>query len=194
MRHGPPGPTGLYDPRFEHDACGVAFVVDAKGRASRRIVELAVGALCNLEHRGATGAEADTGDGAGILLQVPDRFLREASGLPLPPTGNYATGICFLPTDDVDREKTVAAIERLVAEEGLTALGWRDVPVDPAVVGESARRAMPVFRQLFVSDPAGSSGLELDRRVYPLRKRLEHEMPAPTIRPPPISPPCRPAP
>ena len=180
MRHGPPGPTGLYDPRFEHDGCGVAFVVDAKGRVSRRIVELAVGALCNLEHRGATGAEADTGDGAGILLQVPDRFLREVSGIPLPATGHYATGICFLPADDVDREKTVAAIERLVAEEGLAALGWRDVPVDPAVVGESARRAMPVFRQLFVSDPAGSSGLELDRRVYPLRKRLEHEIAAGT--------------
>ena len=87
MRHGPPGPTGLYDPRFEHDACGVAFVVDAKGRASRRIVELAVGALCNLEHRGATGAEADTGDGAGILLQVPDRFLREVVRPPAAPDG-----------------------------------------------------------------------------------------------------------
>ena len=83
MQHGSPGPVGLYDPRFEHDACGVSFVVDVSGRPSRRIVELGIGALCNLDHRGATGAEADTGDGAGILLQVPDRFLRAVVGFPL---------------------------------------------------------------------------------------------------------------
>ena len=155
MRTEHTGPTGLYDPRFEHDACGVSFVVDIKGRASRRIVDLAMGALCNLEHRGATGAEADTGDGAGILVQVPDRFLRDAVAFPLPDAGRYAVGNCFLPTDEVDREKVVAAIERLVAEEGLVTLGWRDIPVDPTVLGESARQVMPVFRQLFVADPGG---------------------------------------
>ncbi len=176
MRRSQPGPVGLYDPRFEHDACGVSFVVDIKGRRSRRIVDLAIGALCNLEHRGATGAEPDTGDGAGILLQVPDQFLREVAGLPLPPAGQYAVGLCFLPTDDVAREKTVAAIEALVAEEGLHTVGWRDVPVEPGVLGESARRVLPVLRQLFVADPAGASGVALDRRVYPLRKRIEHEV------------------
>ncbi|HEX6787237.1 MAG TPA: glutamate synthase large subunit, partial [Acidimicrobiales bacterium] len=176
MRRSQPGPVGLYDPRFEHDACGVSFVVDIKGRPSRRIVDLAIGALCNLEHRGATGAEPDTGDGAGILLQVPDRFLREVAGFPLPPAGQYAVGLCFLPTDDVAREKTVAAIEALVAEEGLHTVGWRDVPVEPAVLGESARRVLPVLRQLFVADPSGTSGLALDRRIYPLRKRIEHEV------------------
>ena len=175
MRSRQPGPSGLYDPRFEHDACGVSFVVDIKGRATRRIVELAIGALCNLEHRGATGAESDTGDGAGILLQVPDRFLREVAGFGLPPVGHYAVGTCFLPEDDVEREKTVAAIEALVAEEGLTTLGWRDVPVEPDVLGATARQVMPVLRQLFVGDPAGSGGIDLDRRIYPLRKRIEHE-------------------
>jgi glutamate synthase (NADPH/NADH) large chain len=129
MRTEQPGPSGLYDPRFEHDACGVSFVADIRGRVSRRIVELAVGALCNLEHRGATGAEADTGDGAGILVQIPDRFLRDVVGFPLPAAGHYAVGACFLPTDEVDREKVVASVERLVAEEGLTTLGWRDVPL-----------------------------------------------------------------
>jgi glutamate synthase (NADPH) large chain len=176
MRRSQPGPVGLYDPRFEHDACGVSFVVDIKGRASRRIVDLAIGALCNLEHRGATGAEPDTGDGAGILLQVPDRFLREVVGFPLPPAGHYAVGLCFLPTDEVAREKTVAAIERLVAEEGLQTVGWRDVPVEPDVLGESARQVLPVMRQLFLADPAGMSGLALDQRIYPLRKRIEHEV------------------
>ena len=176
MRRSQPGPVGLYDPRFEHDACGVSFVVDIKGRASRRIVDLAIGALCNLEHRGATGAESDTGDGAGILLQVPDRFLRDVVGFPLPPVGQYAVGLCFLPTDEVAREKTVAAIEGLVAEEGLQTVGWRDVPVEPDVLGESARHVLPVLRQLFLADPAGTSGVALDRRIYPLRKRIEHEV------------------
>jgi glutamate synthase (NADPH/NADH) large chain len=178
MRRSQQGPVGLYDPRFEHDACGVSFVVDIEGRASRRIVDLAMGALCNLDHRGATGAEPDTGDGAGILLQVPDRFLRAVAGFDLPPAGHYAVGLCFLPTDEVAREKTIAAIEGLVGEEGLVTVGWRDVPIDPSVLGASARRVLPVLRQLFVADPAGAAGLDLDRRIYPLRKRIEHEVDA----------------
>ncbi len=106
-----------------------------KGRAARRIIDLAMGALCNLEHRGATGAEADTGDGAGILVQIPDRFLRAVVPFELPPVGAYGVGLAFLPVDDVDREKVGAAIELLVEDEGLTVLGWRDVPVDPGVAG-----------------------------------------------------------
>src|SRR5436309_3632791 len=94
-----PDPVGLYDPRFEHDACGVSFVVDIKGRVSRDIVTTALGALCNLEHRGATGAEADTGDGAGILVQVPDRFLRAVVAFDLPPAGAYGVGLAFIPSD-----------------------------------------------------------------------------------------------
>jgi glutamate synthase (NADPH/NADH) large chain len=176
MQHGHPGPHGLYDPRFEHDACGVSFVVDVKGRASRRIVELGIGALCNLEHRGATGAEPDTGDGAGILVQVPDRFLREVVDVALPPAGAYAVGLAFLPVDETDREKAMGIVERITAEEGLTVLAWRDVPVDPSVLGASARAIMPTFRHLIIDDPGGSTGIDLDRRAFVVRKRVEHEL------------------
>jgi glutamate synthase (NADPH) large chain len=176
MRTDLPGPTGLYDPRFEHDACGVSFVVDLQGRASRRIVDLAMGAVCNLQHRGATGAEPDTGDGAGMLLQVPHRFLRSVVDFSLPPAGAYATGLAFMPVDEVHREKATAAIETLVDEEGLTVLGWREVPVDPTVLGASAERVMPAFRQLFLADPGGATGIGLDRKLYPLRKRIEHDV------------------
>ena len=159
MRRSQPGPAGLYDPRFEHDACGVSFVVDIKGRASRRIVDLAIGALCNLEHRGATGAEPDTGDGAGILLQVPDRFLREVVGFPLPPAGHYARRAVLpaRPTTWRGRRPWPPS-RRSWPRRACTTLGWRDVPVEPDVLGESARQVMPVFRQLFVADPAGDRG------------------------------------
>ena len=122
---GYPAPSGLYDPRFEHDACGVSFVANIKGVASHDIVALGVGALCNMEHRGATGAEADSGDGAGILIQVPDRFLRDVVAFDLPAAGAYAVALGFLPADPTDAEKAQSAIESIVAEEGLTVLGWR---------------------------------------------------------------------
>ena len=125
---GPPASTGLYDPRFEHDACGVSFVANIKGVASHDIVAKGIGALCNMEHRGATGAEADSGDGAGVLIQVPDRFLREVAGFPLPAKGEYAVGMAFLPADPADAVAAQRAIERIVAEEGLSLLGWRFVP------------------------------------------------------------------
>ncbi len=174
-----PGAQGLYDPAFEHDACGVAFVVDLKGRPSHAIVEQGVRAVCNLEHRGASGAEKNTGDGAGLLLQVPDRFLRAVAGVELPPAGAYATGIAFLPRDPDEAGKAASAIERLAADEGLRVLGWRDVPVDDSMIGTSAAEAMPRFRQIFVSGPAGGtawSGLELERRVFVLRKLVEHDL------------------
>src|SRR5262245_21967340 len=176
MRSSQPGPYGLYDPRFEHDACGVSFVVDIKGRASRRIVELAMGALCNLEHRGATGAEPDTGDGAGVLLQVPDAFLRLVLPFELPPAGHYAIGLGFLPADPELAGKAMAACEHIVDDEGLTVLGWRSVPVEPAVLGATSRRVMPTFTQMVVADPNGASGITLDRATYVVRKRIEHEL------------------
>src|SRR5215207_6334460 len=171
-----PGPRGLYDPRFEHDACGVSFVVDVKGRQSHRIVELGLNALCNLDHRGASGAETTTGDGAGISVQVPDAFLRAVSAFPLPAAGAYGVGLGFLPTDDEARAKVTAAIDVIVADEGLSVLGWRDVPVVPTDVGPSALAVMPAFWQLFVGDPAGAAGIELDRKLYCVRKRIEHEV------------------
>ncbi|WP_024793355.1 glutamate synthase large subunit [Tomitella biformata] len=170
-----PGPTGLYDPANEHDACGVAFVVDMHGRASRDIVDKAITALVNLEHRGAAGAEATSGDGAGILLQVPDKFLRAVAGFELPPAGEYATGIAFLPRTDEDSDLLVTRIEGIVRAEGLTVLGWREVPVDASSLGAMARGAMPSFQQLFIAG-AGLSGIALDRRAYVVRKRVEHEL------------------
>ncbi|MCB1000585.1 MAG: glutamate synthase subunit alpha, partial [Acidimicrobiales bacterium] len=168
---------GLYDPRFEHDACGVSFVADIQGRRSRSIVELGMSALCNMEHRGATGAEADSGDGAGILIQVPDTFLRAVVGFDLPPVEHYAVGIAFLPADAEDATKAQASIEQIVVDEGLTVLGWRDVPINPDCLGTTSRSVMPGFRQLFVSDPAGAAGIDLDRKVFVARKRVEHELP-----------------
>ncbi|MBI4936036.1 MAG: glutamate synthase large subunit [Actinobacteria bacterium] len=174
---GLPARSGLYDPRFEHDACGVSFVANITGVASRSIVSMGIGALCNMEHRGATGAEADSGDGAGILIQVPDAFLRAVVSFELPPAGAYAVGLGFLPADANDAEKAQSAIDGIVADEGLTVLGWRDVPISPECLGKTARQVMPSFRQLFVSDPAGATGIELDRKIFVARKRAEHELP-----------------
>lgn len=142
-----PAPRGLYDPRFEHDACGVSFVANIKGVRSRDIVTMGLGALCNLEHRGATGAEVETGDGAGILMQIPDRFLRAVLPFALPAEGAYAIGMAFLPADPTNAEKAEAAIEAIAADEGLAVLGWRDIPTNPDVLGATARAVMPSFKQ-----------------------------------------------
>ena len=178
----PPGRAGLYDPRFEHDSCGVSFVANIKGAASHELVLTGLRALTNLAHRGATGAEADTGDGAGILTQIPDRFLRGVfadQGIELPPPGRYAVGTAFLPTDADAVDKAKAAIEDIVAEQGLAVVGWRDVPIVPACLGATARAAMPSFQQLVVTDAdpgRAAAGIELDRLVYVARKRVEHEL------------------
>src|ERR671921_1570130 len=129
--HAFPPPQGLYDPAQEHDACGVAFVATLTGEASHDIVVKAVTALRNLDHRGAVGAESNTGDGAGILLQVPDRFFREVTGFELPSRHGYAVGTGFLPADAEEAAATRARVEAIAAEEGLAVLGWRDLPVKP---------------------------------------------------------------
>ncbi|PPK96074.1 glutamate synthase (NADPH/NADH) large chain [Kineococcus xinjiangensis] len=180
-----PGAQGLYDPRAERDACGVAFVATMRGEAGHDIVEHALTALRNLDHRGAVGAETDTGDGAGILTQVPDAFLREVlreeTGVELPRAGRYAVGTAFLPAEETAREAAVAGIEAIAAEEGCTVLAWRDVPVTPDLVGASARSCMPCFRQVFLTGPADAAGVEetgvvLDRRAYAVRKRAERDL------------------
>jgi glutamate synthase (NADPH/NADH) large chain len=171
-----PVPQGLYDPAFEHDACGVSFVVDMHGRRSHRIVQYGLDCLCNLQHRGASGSEVNTGDGAGILLQVPDRFVRTL-GVDLPPAGSYATGIGFLPADGDDARAAMKAIGKLAVSEDLEVLGWRDVPIDPSMLGRAARDAMPSFHQVFIgAGTTGASGIDLERRVFILRKRIEHEL------------------
>jgi glutamate synthase (NADPH) large chain len=172
-----PVPQGLYSPAFEHDSCGVAFVVDMHGRPSHTIIQQGLTALCNLNHRGASGCEVNTGDGAGILIQVPDAYYRAVVGFDLPPAGQYATGLCFVPAG-ADPDPVEKAVAKIAASEGLTVLGWRDVAVDPdkADVGATARSVMPRFRQLFLTGGTGVEGIDLDRRIYPARKRFEHEL------------------
>ncbi|MGC5532213.1 glutamate synthase large subunit [Streptomyces sp. SR-10] len=169
---GRPAQQGMYDPRNEHDACGVGFVATLTGVASHELVEQALTVLRNLEHRGATGSEPDSGDGAGILCQVPDAFLRAETPFELPEAGSYAVGIAFLPADD--STEAVRTIEEIAAQEGLKVLGWRDVPVTPALLGNGARATMPEFRQVFVAD-GESTGIVLDRKAFVLRKRAERE-------------------
>ncbi|MGZ6945448.1 MAG: glutamate synthase large subunit [Acidimicrobiia bacterium] len=170
-----PRAQGLYDPAYEHDSCGVAFVVDLHGRKSHEMVGRGITALCNLQHRGASGCEVNTGDGAGILLQIPDRFLRAVVDFELPEVGAYATGIAFLPKDPSDADKTAAAIDAIVADEGLHVLGWRNVPTDDSMLGATARSVEPSFRQVFIAGD-GLSGLALERRAFIVRKRVEHEV------------------
>ncbi|MGW2190225.1 glutamate synthase central domain-containing protein, partial [Streptomyces sp. NPDC001719] len=164
----------MYDPRNEHDACGVGFVATLTGEASHALVQQALTVLRNLEHRGATGSEPDSGDGAGILLQIPDAFLRESVTFGLPDAGAYAVGIAFLPAETAAADAAVSRVETIAAEEGLTVLGWREVPVAPELLGNGARATMPGFRQLFVTD-GSSTGLALDRKAFVLRKRAERE-------------------
>ncbi|MDG4668385.1 glutamate synthase large subunit [Mycobacterium sp. 236(2023)] len=168
-----PSRQGLYNPAFEHDSCGVAMVADIHGRRSRDIVDKAITALLNLEHRGAQGAEPNTGDGAGILLQVPDEYFRAVVDFELPEPGSYATGIAFLPQSSKDAAAACEQVEKIAEAEGLTVLGWRDVPTDDSSLGALARDAMPTFRQVFI---AGAEGMELERRAYVVRKRAEHEL------------------
>lgn len=167
---------GLYRADMEHDACGVAFVADLHGRPSHAMVQMGLASLNHLEHRGAKGAEQETGDGAGVLVQVPDRFLRAVVGRDLPAAGSYATGIAFLPSEAGRAEAARGQFELLAAEEGLEGLAWRDVPVEPSLLGQGARAVMPHFRQVVIAGRAGQSGLVLERMAFMLRKRVEHEV------------------
>jgi glutamate synthase (NADPH) large chain len=164
--------AGLYDPGFEHDACGVGFVADLSGGPGHDVVARALRVLCHLEHRGAKGGDPGTGDGAGILTQLPDEFFRAVCGFPLPGPGSYAAGLAFI---SAERTVVTRAIERLAAAEGLNVLGWRDVPYDPSACGAGARAVMPGLVQLFVAGADGECGLQLERMAFCLRKRAEHE-------------------
>jgi len=164
--------AGLYDPSFEHDACGVGFVADLSGRGGHEVVARALKVLCHLEHRGAKGGDPGTGDGAGILTQLPDEFFRAVCGFGLPERGSYAVGLAFI---SAERAVVSATIERLAAAEGLTVLGWREVPYDVGACGDGARAVLPELAQLFVAGANGESGLQLERMAFCLRKRAEHE-------------------
>ena len=166
---------GLYDPRNEHDACGVSFIVDIQGRRSHDLVAQAFTALCNLDHRGAQGSEPNTGDGAGILIQIPDAFLRQVVDFALPEMGQYGVGLCFLPAEASPGEAARLQVEAILANEGVEVLGWRQVPTNTEGLGSMALAVMPMIRQVFVQ-VAGLSGIELDRRLYTARKRIEHDV------------------
>jgi len=177
-----PEASGLYDPRNERDACGLAMVATLRGTAGHDIIDAALGALRNLEHRGAIGSDAGTGDGAGIVTQIPDEFLRAVTDFELPPVGRYVVGMAFLPHGDTERAEVKLGIEALARQESLTVIGWREVPVRADEVGKLARAAMPAFEQLFLSSERTSesgepvSGIQLDRQSFRLRKRAEREL------------------
>ena len=177
---GYPQRQGLYDPKNERDACGFGFVVDVKGRASHEIVAQALTVLVNLEHRGAAGAEKNTGDGAGLLLQTPHAFLESEAarrGLKLPRPGHYAAGMVFLPPHEAGQEACVRIFEQVIKDEGQHVIGWREVPTDNASLGPSARASQPVIRQVLVGrgdncpDP-----MTFERKLYVIRRLVEKKV------------------
>ncbi len=179
--NGLPAKQGLYDPRFEHDACGVGFVVNIKGHKSHTIIRQALTVLLNLDHRGACGAEENTGDGAGILFQIPDRFFRQVCpplGIELPEAGAYGVGMLFLPQEEDARRRCEQIVEEIVSQEGQRLLGWRTVPTQGEGLGKAARLREPFVRQLFIgrNDAAllKTDGLAFERKLYVIRKRAEH--------------------
>jgi glutamate synthase (ferredoxin) len=171
---------GLYDPAHEHDSCGVGFVVDVKGRKSHAIVRKALQVLMNLLHRGACGCEPNTGDGAGILVQMPDRFLRRECarlGFTLPPAGEYGAGLVFLPREPMQADKVRALLHSIVDEEGQELLGWRDVPTDDRLLGASARSVEPTIKQVFIGrGPTVRDRAQLERKLYVIRRLFEKAM------------------
>ena len=176
-----PAPQGMYNPVNEHDACGVGFVAHIKGRKSHEIVQYGLRILLNLDHRGATGADTLFGDGAGMLLQIPDALLREemaAQGVTLPPAGEYGVGMIFLPREPASRAACEKELERTVRDEGLVVLGWRDVPVDADMpMSPLVRDSEPVIRQLFIGRGQNVMVQDaLERRLYLLRKRSAHRI------------------
>ncbi|HET8951050.1 MAG TPA: glutamate synthase subunit alpha, partial [Solirubrobacteraceae bacterium] len=171
----PTQPVGLYDPSYEHDACGVAFVARLDGKPTHETVQRAVVALENLEHRGAAGADPNTGDGAGILLQMPDAFMRAVLDEDLPPPGAYGVCVCFLPHEQERREELEALLERAVTDEGQRVVAWRDVDVDKDYVGITANFFAPYVKQLVVaaSDELAADQDAFERKLYVIRRVAE---------------------
>ena len=169
-----PESQGLYSPEFEKDACGLAMVATLRGYAGHDIVDMALSSLRNLEHRGAVGSDAGTGDGAGILTQLPDKFFRDVVDFELPKVGSYGAGLVFFEAKSAKADR--AAFEELAKQEKLTVIGWRTPPTNPDVLGDQAKAAMPQIEQVFVSATDKAAGLELERRLFRLRKRSEREI------------------
>jgi glutamate synthase (NADPH/NADH) large chain len=177
--HGLPPAQGLYDPAFEHDACGMGFVASIRGHKSHDIIQQGIQVLINLTHRGACGCDPETGDGAGILIQIPHRFFVKESkqlGFELPEAGEYAVGMTFLPVEKHQRLQCEGILERIVREEGLSVLGWRDTPVDGDAIGRVARQSQPYIQQVFVARAADMDEDLFERKLYVVRKRAEREI------------------
>ncbi len=176
---GLPPPQGLYNPGLEKDACGIGFVANIKGARSHDIIVKGIEILINLTHRGACGCDPDTGDGAGVLIQIPHEFFaRECGklGMNLPAPGEYGVGMVFLPVERHDRLHCEGIVERVVREEGLVLLGWRDTPIDANAIGRIARASQPYIEQVFIGRSLGTSAEDLERKLYVVRKRVEAEI------------------
>jgi glutamate synthase domain-containing protein 2/glutamate synthase domain-containing protein 1/glutamate synthase domain-containing protein 3 len=176
---GLPPAQGLYDPRHEHDACGIGFVANIKGQKSHDIIVKGIQVLINLTHRGACGCDPETGDGAGVLIQIPHKFFtRECAklGFTLPPAGEYGVGMVFLPVEPHARRRTEGIVERIVVEEGLSVRGWRDTPIEGAAIGRVARNSQPYIQQIFIARGKGMTEDQLERKLYLVRKRAEAEI------------------
>jgi glutamate synthase (ferredoxin) len=177
---GYPKKQGLYDPQFEHDSCGIGFVVNIKGKKSHTIVKNALTILRNLQHRGACGCEANTGDGAGILIQTPHKFFKKIAGeagITLPPYQSYASGAVFLTPVASERKECIKAFERIITEEGLTVLGWRDIPTDNSSLGFTAVKGEPLMKQIFIARNSNiTDDAAFERKLYIIRKRGENDI------------------
>ena len=174
--HTPPT-AGLYDPAYEHDSCGVAFVVDIKGRKSHKIVDNALTILKNLLHRGACGCEENTGDGVGILIQKPHKFFQRVCadiGIELPESESYGAGMVFLPVDQAQSKRCQEIFKQIIEEEGQQLLGWRDVPTDDSLLGPTAKAGEPIFKQIFIAKNDELESAAFDRKLYVIRKRVEY--------------------
>ncbi|HUM05823.1 MAG TPA: glutamate synthase large subunit [Terriglobales bacterium] len=183
-RRGLPPARGLYDPAHEHDACGMGFVASIRGEKSHEIIEQGIQVLIRLTHRGACGCDPETGDGAGILIQIPHKFFaRECAqlGFTLPEPGAYGVGMTFLPVEKHPRLQCEGILERIAREEDLSVLGWRDTPVDGSAVGRVARVSQPYIQQVFIACPAGLDEDAFERKLYVVRKRVEAEVEASEI-------------
>ena len=174
-----PEQQGLYDARNEHDACGIGFVASVRGEKSHDIVLKGIQVLVNLTHRGACGCDPETGDGAGLLIQIPHQFFaRECMdlGFPLPNSGEYGVGMVFLPVEKYQRLQCEGILERITREEGLGVLGWRDTPVNGDAIGRVARHSQPYIEQIFIARAPGMREGEFERKLYVVRKRAELEI------------------
>ena len=166
----------LYDPRTEHDACGVGFIVNVNGDRSHSIIRQGIEILVNLTHRGACGCDPETGDGAGVTIQIPHSFFARVcatNGFSLPEEGSYGVGMVFLPVEPQSRFQCQGILDRMVLEEGLSVLGWRDTPVDGDAIGRTARASQPYIEQIFIERPAHISREDFDRKLFIVRRKTE---------------------